>query len=223
MSASVDPVWEQKYATGHAQRYPWDCVVSFVFRNAPPGVPRDQIRVLELGFGAGSNLWFAAREGFSVCGIDGSPSAVAAAQSRLAEDGLCGDLHLSSFPTVPEPDDSCDLVIDRASLTCVAFDVCRETIREVHRVLKPGGRFFMNVYGDDHSSAQAGEKSADGRVENITGGTLTGVGGICFYGQDDLRAVLGEGWRVVSRTHVEVCDADNDTHSEWRVVVEKQA
>lgn len=33
-------VWEEKFAAGHVQYYPWDIVVSFVFRNAPRARPR---------------------------------------------------------------------------------------------------------------------------------------------------------------------------------------
>ena len=32
---NIDPVWEEKYASGHQEKYPWDIVVSFVFRNRP--------------------------------------------------------------------------------------------------------------------------------------------------------------------------------------------
>ena len=32
---NIDPVWEKKYSKGHKQLYPWDAVVSFVFKNVP--------------------------------------------------------------------------------------------------------------------------------------------------------------------------------------------
>ena len=78
-----DPVWEQKYSSGHAERYPWDAVVTFIFRNYPRNVARENVRILEVGFGTGPNLWFASREGFSVSGIEGSQSAVDYARSRF--------------------------------------------------------------------------------------------------------------------------------------------
>ena len=38
---------------------------------------------------------------------------------------------------------------DRSSASC-CFPTCREGIREMARVVKPGGRVLMNVYGDPH-------------------------------------------------------------------------
>jgi hypothetical protein len=63
---TFDPVWDEIYGQGrHFNHYPYDAVVSFVFNNRPGDRPRDQVRVLEVACGAGNNLWFAAREGFS--------------------------------------------------------------------------------------------------------------------------------------------------------------
>jgi len=61
--------WDKRYLSGYAQSYPWDSVVSFIFRNAPKDRPRSEIKVLEVGFGTGPNLWFAAREGFRTSGV----------------------------------------------------------------------------------------------------------------------------------------------------------
>jgi 2-polyprenyl-3-methyl-5-hydroxy-6-metoxy-1,4-benzoquinol methylase len=80
---TLDPIWEEKYSAGHAQRYPWDPVVTFIFRNAPRDRPRSEVRILEVGCGTASNLWFAAREGFNVAGVDGGESAIAYAKQRF--------------------------------------------------------------------------------------------------------------------------------------------
>jgi len=65
-TSSFDPHWEQQiYGQGaHLNLYPFDVVVTFVFRNAPRDRPRSEVRIVEIGCGAGNNLWFAAREGF---------------------------------------------------------------------------------------------------------------------------------------------------------------
>ena len=91
-SSSFDPIWEEKYASGHSQNYPWDAVVSFVFRHAPRSIPRSEVKILEVGFGTGANLWFAAREGFDVSGIEGSKTAVLGARNRFAKENIAGDL-----------------------------------------------------------------------------------------------------------------------------------
>lgn len=222
---SFDPVWETLYGAGHTVCYPWDSVVSFVFRNAPRGVPRSEVRILEVGCGPASNLWFAAREGFAVTGIDGSAAAIAQAQRRFADEGLHGDLRVGDFTRLDGlPDASFDLAIDRGSLVCTGRTDAACAVREIHRVLKPGGRFFFNPYSDQHTSASAGRAAGDGLRVDIDRGTLVGVGQLCFYGRAEVDAVLGEGWSVRSLQHMaQVEERDGTVHAEWRIVAEKRA
>jgi SAM-dependent methyltransferase len=217
---SFDPIWESKYAGGHAQRYPWDAVVSFVFRNAPKDRPRESIRILEVGCGTGSNLWFAAREGFAVGGVDASVSAIAAARKRFEQDGLVGELKVANFNSLPFPEASFDLVIDRGSLTCVGRTVASQAIEEIKRVLVPGGRLYFNPYSDQHSSASSGRPGKDGLTIDIAEGTMVGVGQICFYGRADVLSALSN-WHIHSVKHVIWKDELVPTgliHAEWQVV-----
>lgn len=223
-ASTIDPIWEQKYAAGHAERYPWDVVVSFVFRHAPRDRPRQDIRILEVGCGSGSNLWFAAREGFSVSGIDGSASAIAYAQKRFADDGLTGDLRVADFTALPFPDLTFDLAIDRGSLTCVGRSVRADAVREVRRVLKAGGLFFYNPYSDRHSSSVAGRAGPDGTRVDIDAGALTNVGQIGFSSKRDVEEVLSEGWRIRSLQHLDLMDVTEpgySIHAEWRAIAER--
>ncbi|TWO68954.1 class I SAM-dependent methyltransferase [Caenimonas sedimenti] len=222
---SFDPVWDTIYGGGHTVRYPWDAVVSFVFRHAPRGVPRASVRILEVGCGSASNLWFAAREGFCVTGIDGSAAAIAQARRRFADEGLSGDLRVGDFTRLDGlADASFDLVIDRGALVCTGYSDAARAVREIGRVLKPGGRFFFNPYSDRHTSASSGRAAADGLRVGIDKGSLVGVGQLCFYGRDEVDGLLREGWVVRSLQHLELQEAlDGSLHAEWRVVAEKPA
>jgi SAM-dependent methyltransferase len=220
---NLDPVWETKYAAGHEERYPWDAVVSFVFRHAPRGCPRSEVRLLEVGFGTGSNLWFAAREGFQVAGIEGSPSAVARACTRFTEEGLDGDLRVGDFASLPFEDQSFDLVVDRGALTCVGHTVAARAIGEIRRVLKPGGRFLFTPYGAHATSAASGVGDDDGLRHEMTDGTMVGVGHIAFYNEARIRALLCD-WNVRSLARldsIELIAESPVVHGEWRVVAEK--
>ncbi|MDB5526933.1 MAG: methylase involved in ubiquinone/menaquinone biosynthesis [Devosia sp.] len=221
---NIDPVWEEKYAAGHAERYPWDVIVSFIYRNAPRDRPRSQVRVLEVGCGTGSNLWFAAREGFSVAGIDGAASAIEYARQRFAAEGLGGDLQVADFTALPFDDASFDLVIDRAALTCVGRSVLEASVAEIARVLRPGGKFFFNPYSDRHSSSAAGTAGADGTRIDIDGGTLQGVGQIYFCSKRDVEQVLSGTWAIRSLEHkelIQMVEPGYSVHAEWWVIVEK--
>lgn len=207
------------------QRYPWDAVVSFVFRHAPRDRPRGETRILEVGCGTASNLWFAAREGFQVSGVDGSESAIVAARKRFAGDGLSADLRVADFTDLPFPDRYFDLAIDRGALTCSGYGHARNAVLELHRVLRPGGKFLFNPYSDRHSSAVSGRAGPDGLRVEITSGSLVGAGQICFYGKAAVEGAFGPGWSIQSLQHcewVELAHLPSLAHAEWRVIAQRE-
>lgn len=222
-TSNFDPLWEQKYASGHAQRYPWDVIVSFVFRHCPRDKRREDTRILEVGCGTGANLWFAAREGFQVAGIEGSESAICVALERFVAEGLKADLRVGDFTQLPFESSYFDLVIDRGSLVCCNLRAAQCAIEEIHRVLKPGGRFFFNPYSDHHSSRASGFTDADGMTHAISEGSMTNVGLISFYGRQQVETAL-RNFKILSLQHMQYSDqleASRYIHAEWRAVAEK--
>jgi SAM-dependent methyltransferase len=95
--------------------------------------------VLDLGSGTGSNSTLLASRGARVTSMDISPDLLALADRRIELDGfadrittVCGSAH-----SIPVPSNSLDLVFGVAILHHLDLTL---TSREVHRVLKPGGR-----------------------------------------------------------------------------------
>jgi SAM-dependent methyltransferase len=222
---AVDPVWEEMYAQGsHLNRYPYDCVVRFVHRHAPRDRQRADVQILEIGVGAGNNLWFAAREGFGVAGVDASPTAIAAARTRFAADGLdASRLVVADFTRLPFPADSFDLIVNRAALPCVGYATAARAVAEVHRVSRPGARFFNQLYSD--SCSVEGVAGPDGVLTEIKG-ALAGFGQIAFYGRNDIARVFGPGWTMVEIAHLARTDMTalpHSTSAAWEFVVERSA
>ena len=216
--------WERDvYGRGRQMnRYPFDAVVSFVFEHAP-GKPRADTRILEVGCGAANNLWFAAREGFSVAGIDGSAAAIAYARHRFQSDGLEGEFHVGPLCPLPFSDGTFDLAIDRAAITYVTRAEAARTVREIRRVLAPGGRFFFNPYSSRHTSARSGVARPDGLVDGISGGALAGGAAVCFYDRAQIAdAFPAAAWDLRSVRHVEDTRGDADVHADWRVVAARR-
>ena len=221
---TLDSVWEKNYRQGHVQRYPWDSVVSFVFHHAPKNKPRDQIKILEVGFGTGSNLWFAAREGFQVFGIEGSESAVKYATQRFSEDHLTGDLRIGDFTSLPFEDNQFDLVIDRGALTCVGTAALKKALSEIHRTLTPKGKLLFNPYADSHSGFFSGRTGVDDVTVDIDMGKLADVGQLRFTSRREINGFLASGWTIRSVERKEVVDMNQKNqkiHAEWLVVAEK--
>lgn len=222
---SFQQVWEDEiYSQGrHLSQWPYNTVMSFLYHHRPEARQPDTVRVLEVGCGAGNNLWGAARLGYQVTGLDGSATASEAARQRFQADGLAGEFHVGDFATLPFDDASFDLVIDRAALTCVGFTPARQAIAEIQRVLVPTGRFFFNPYSTRSTSFRQGRSRGDGQRDGFASGPFVGVGAITMYREADLRRALADHWEILSLQHELLADLlpTPFIRAEWRIVAKK--
>ena len=221
---TFDPVWDAIYGRQEQlNRYPVDGVVSFLFRNRMRLALDRPLRGVEVGCGACNNLWFAAREGCEVAGIDGSDAAIAFGRARFADEELEGDLRVGDFTQLPFADESFDIAINRAALTQTGLNSAKQAVDEVARVLRPGGMFYNEIYGT--RTTAGGKPGPDGVTLNVTG-RLSGVGQICFYDEDRLDALFAGRWRIDALQHIEITDhqtSPRDVVGNWTVVAERTA
>ena len=130
----------------NAQRqYPNEQLVRFMAANwfALPPSERKKLKILELGCGSGGNLWMIAKEGFSAYGLDGSKKAIEIAHTHLEEKwGVKADLRVATFDVLPYESAYFDGIVDVLSLLCISLEESRQAFSEIHRTLKPRGRFF---------------------------------------------------------------------------------
>jgi SAM-dependent methyltransferase len=218
--------WEQIFASRQYETYwPFDSVVSFVFRHAPSDQPRSSVSVLELGFGLGNNLRFLAASGFKASGVDISQTAVDRARLLLEAEGLQADLRLSSADALPFDDDSFDLVVDRGCLTVLPDPVFTGAVAEAWRVLRPEGKMMCTPFADLHSSNALTNPVIDGLTEQITtGGLETRDRGVRFVSYSELRSLFAAGWRWVGLTLDEQTDflsPARTTSATWIAIVQK--
>ena len=175
-----DSVWEEIFRTRNWGKYPPEHVVRGVARNFYSRPNRAEVRLLEIGCGPGANVWFMAREGFPVAGIDGSPTAIAQAQQRLAHERLSADLRVGDYIALPWDDGSFDGVIENVSLYCNRWTAIQQALREVRRVLKPGAPFLSSFFTNRTWGYGLGtEVEPDGFVD-IREGPIAGKG-FCLF------------------------------------------
>jgi SAM-dependent methyltransferase len=214
-------VWNDAYA-GSAPplaRCPYNFVASFLFRFAPAGRSPAEIDVLELGFGSGANLSFAARQGFRVAGVEISDAAFDHAQRLFESEGLTGDLRRSEFVSLPFAEGSFDLVFDRAALSYVDMHTAASAIAEARRVLRPGGRLLFNPYSKADGAAAGTPSSATGRTPFAHGHPV-------FYDRSDIEHVAGAGFAIREMLHVTSIDewsVERPCRAEWQVVLESDS
>ena len=97
-------------------------------------------RVLEVAIGTGLNLPYYP-PGITLAGVDLSPAMLAVARDRAHALGIGADLREASADALPFGDASFDTVVCTLSLCTIPDD--RAAIREMRRVLRPGGRLVL--------------------------------------------------------------------------------
>lgn len=101
-------------------------------------------RVLEIGVGAGTDHLQFARAGADLCGVDLTDAAIETTRQRLAMYGLTSNLQRIDAETLPFTDGTFDVVYSWGVIHHA--DHPEAILREVFRVLKPGGRFIGMFY-----------------------------------------------------------------------------
>jgi SAM-dependent methyltransferase len=220
---SWDATWEDVYRAGRQlNRYPTEYFVQFLGRYYSQLPDRAGVQILDLGCGAGNNTWFAAREGYRVTALDGSPAGLGYLGRRLAEDGLRAELCAADASAMPFAAGRFDVVLDRAAIECNPLATARAIAAEVIRVLKPGGRLLAIMRGDGSDDRRCGEEFEPKTCRNFTKGTLAGLACVRFYDLQDIRDLFGglELESAVREVRQQVIPAPG-TADRWIVVLRK--
>jgi len=194
MNNDFDNTWEEVRIKGkNLNKYPYGDLVS-VFFNSLKYAKHKINNVLEVGCGGGNNLWFIGELGYKVFGIDGSKTAVEVARKICGERGVEADIRQAYFEDLPFKSDSMDMVIDRESIYCGTKDSIHRSLREVYRVLKPGGVFITFRFNDKNPTLKLlengeifGDKIEPGTWKNISKGTFHELGIVNFARLDEIK------------------------------------
>jgi SAM-dependent methyltransferase len=141
-------VWEDVYKQGKSNlNYPNSFLVSLSHHLFNPAKQR---RVLDYGFGTGANLISLAHRGFEVSGVEVSETAVEIVNAKLKAQNLKADLRITSNNRIPHDDGFFDIVVAWQVLYYNTWETLRPAVKEIDRVLRPGGIFLgtMAAPGD---------------------------------------------------------------------------
>ncbi len=138
----------------------------FHWREPDPGVvavaPRWRAEgrelVYDLGCGAGRHMAYLQAEGFRVIGSDLAPNGLAVCQEQLATAGLRADLVRADMAASPFADATFDAAVSTNVLNHNPRAVLQQALDEAHRVLRPGGEFYLTVLTTDDWRCGSGEE-----------------------------------------------------------------
>ncbi len=104
---------------------------------------KDANKVLDLGCGDGLTLAFLVDKGFDVTGMDYSEVGIANAKKRVSKKAkfVLGDI----YQPLPFEDEEFDAIIAYQVINHNTIEEIRKLLKELHRILKPGGVFSVKV------------------------------------------------------------------------------
>lgn len=157
-----------------------------VRRTATEGLYGD---VLEIGFGSGLNLRYLPPEVTGLWTVDPSHGAMKLATKRIASTPV--PVHVAGLDGahLDLPDGRFDCALSTMTL-CTIPDVTG-ALREVLRVLKPGGRFHFAEHGRAPDARVA-------RTQDRFNGLQQRIGGGCHLNRDIVALVTGAGFEIES-------------------------
>ncbi|MGE0600618.1 MAG: class I SAM-dependent methyltransferase [Dehalococcoidia bacterium] len=148
-------------------------------------------RVLEVGVGVGSN-WPYFPDDIEYVGIEPNEAMLERALKHARKEGRSMDIRPIDVQSMPFPDASFDVVV--ATLTFCSVANASAGLREVRRVLKPGGEFrFL-----EHVRAR---RSVWARLQSLVKPLTRRCGGGCEWDRDTLHAIRAAGFAISDVRH----------------------
>jgi len=176
--------WEKDtYAKGkQLNKWPFSEVISdtnrFLTSWSKPRAPR----VLEIGCGAGNNLWLFADLGFEVTGVDISKTAITAAREKLKKFNLRATLMCEDISNNFEISEKFDLIIDRGTLCQIKFSDLIILIPKLFNTMESSAYLYSyTLYGNNHPEKMFGREIENNTFDLFTDGYFQNVGQTTFF------------------------------------------
>lgn len=218
--------WDNSYKIDAiVPRYPSELVVRWLFSTFS-AERRKTGKVLDLGGGGGRHSIVMAEAGLEVVLADTSPSGIAHGEKLAREKQVSVTGVQCSADDLPFDDDSFDGVLCFGVLYYLDPETYARSLREIYRVLKPGGDAFVYVKTPDDSRGKMANLVGENRYQLASedGNSLwPGEEGIVLtlLGEKELRDILPDFTNVrIDRSSV-TRGGGRYVEDEWLIYLQK--
>ena len=110
-------------------------------------------RVLDVGCGTGTLVLMVLETASDACviGLDGDPEVLRLASRKAKRTGQAPELHCGLASSLPYRDSVFDRVLSTLAFHHLSHEVKVDALREVHRVLRPGGELHLQDFDKPHN------------------------------------------------------------------------
>ena len=155
--------WSSFYKAGRGNLHPDENLIRLV-RGKYADIPRSG-RMIDIGFGRGSNLVFFAQSGYECYGLEVSQDSIEAAKELAALWNVNLNLGLLTGTSLPFNDDFFDIILSWSAVYYYGSrSEVQKAIHEFYRALKPGGVLLMAViHPNSFMARRLSDDLGDGR------------------------------------------------------------
>ena len=205
--------------------WPDECVVRFLAKSYR-GVNKAGVRVLDFGCGSGRNALAMVQSGFDVVGADQNTDALALTQKKVAAVGGTIETIENVGMEVPLREESIDCAVCWGCLYLSKEAERKLLLRNVCKVIKPGGLLLANWRADDDYFCGKGEALEKNVYVLDDRAAAYGLAGMTYYFAplDDLRALYEEcGFEIYNvEKRVFVIDNMAVANAHWHIWARKR-
>jgi len=213
--------WEGRYKENtNMSIWPWSDLVSYVNNYAKP--QNSQLRVLELGCGAGANIPFFQSFNIDYFGIDGSTIIINILKKRFPE--IKDNLIVGDITNEIPFEGKFDLIIDRSSLTHNSTNAIKNGLDFVYEKLNDEGKYIgIDWFSAKCSEFNKGKINDDEFTKSFHEGPFANVGRVHFAEKSHLIDLFKKFEILVldhKITKTEIPE-NNYTIATWNIVAQK--
>ena len=215
--------WEDLHTKERFQpKYPVDDLVRFVFAHFPrDSKERSNLKILDLGCGAGASTIFSAKEGFQVYATDISEQGLKVTERRLKEANLKAMLKNAGMEKQPFENEFFDGVISFGVLYYNTADGYQKAVDEIYRILKKGAKaFIFSRTVDDYRFKKGKEVGKNTFVLNTEDTNEQDMVNF-FLTREDINKIFSKFREIiVEKTETTFCNSQKK-NSNWIIEVQK--
>lgn len=189
---TFDEKWEEVHRNKKWGMYPAEETIRFIARNYYNS-DRKNIKILDMGCGAGANTWYISREGFDTYAFDGSLSAVKKTISYLNTENLKAEIIQCDAADTQYEDEFFNSIIDGAVIYANTLKGIKSILKEMNRILKRGGKIFSTgLFNQKTTGYGTGECLEKNTYRNLACGPLKNIGTFHFFSEEEIKFLWEE-------------------------------